>query len=45
MLFRILNKETGVIARDCIRVIYSIIHQNLVTMKLLSQCIILYYDY
>lgn len=37
MLFRILEKESGIIARDCIRVIYGIIHHNIVTMKLLSQ--------
>ena len=39
MLLRILDKETGVIARDCIRVIYCILHENIVTMKLFSQCI------
>ena len=39
ILFRILSKESGVIARDCIRVIFAIIHNNIVTMKLLSQCI------
>ena len=38
MLFRILDKESGVIARDCIRVIHAIIHNNIVAMKLLSQC-------
>ena len=37
MLFRIIQKESGVVLRDCIRVVYSIMHSNVVTMKLLSQ--------
>ena len=41
MLFRILSKESGVIARDCMKVIYYIIHNNVVTLKLLSQCLLL----
>lgn len=37
MLFRILSKESGVTARDCLKVVYSIVHGNIVTLKLLSQ--------
>jgi hypothetical protein len=37
MLFTILKSESGISSRDCLRVIYSIIHNNIVTMKLLSQ--------
>ena len=38
MLFRIVQKENGLVLRDCMKVIYYIMHNNVVTMKLLSQC-------
>ena len=37
MLFQIIAAESGVVKRDCLKMVYFIMHKNLVTMKLLSQ--------
>ena len=37
MLFHIISSESGVVKRDCLKMVYFIMHKNLVTMKLLSQ--------
>ena len=37
MLFHIIASESGVVKRDCLKMVYFIMHKNLVTMKLLSQ--------
>lgn len=37
MLFQMIASESGVVKRDCLKMVYFIMHKNLVTMKLLSQ--------
>ena len=37
LLFRIVQSDSDITFRDCLKVVYYIIHGNIVTLKLLSQ--------
>ena len=37
LLFRIVQSDSDINIRDCLKVVYYIIHGNIVTLKLLSQ--------
>ena len=37
LLFRIVQSDSDITIRDCLKVVYYIIHGNIVTLKLLSQ--------
>ena len=37
LLFRIVQSDSEITIRDCLKVVYYIIHGNIVTLKLLSQ--------